>query len=738
MLRALSVLFLILSASWAYAECDFKTGYYIEQLQDSSSIQKIEIVVPKSAKYAKNFLKILTSGGQNILPKLRKKFKADIIVSYRFGRCVFSGFVRQNGDFKDHIKFVEGGQVTRSLDVKLKSGNIASAVAFKLLLPETRNGENEILTTLILKKLDIISPKTFSVITEVNGVIAPMLFQEKARKELLESNYRREGAIFEGDENLRWSEKFKDIDPYELFKISLSKIENENWFKKGSSSQSITLQAYTRLQSAYANSKLETRGIGYHSHIYLNSKHQSTFDEYLFLLLAMNADHGLYSNNRKYYFNSFTDKFEPIYYDGDATFTKLKSTKEIELAEWFLKKSMRSKLDLNFIKKIIETVNAKDLKEQFVLRASKLNINASKYYDEAITNLIFNINLLKKLTPNVFKKENKVMSHDTGIKTYLEIAINHPISHKIITNLQPSNDSYIANFHSGEKKTLSVEEVSEIISKNQLDGKRTVFIGNDTSFEDQTRPVNVLTAFPGSLTAKASVKVSVSKSDKILTLRQTNQDDWVLIQSDDLNGWEISFIGIGEVAESELSEDQRFNKYGLTGCLNIYNSTFKNTKINVVGGLCEDSVNIINSTGSIDTILVTGAFADALDIDFSTINISRVNIDNAGNDCLDVSGGNYEIGVIDMINCNDKGISVGEGSTLSAKKIYLSGANIGVASKDLSKVEILDAQFTKVDVCIEVMQKKQEFGGAALQVGNLECDGIIEVDKHSQFKVGLQ
>ena len=58
MLRALSVLFLILSASWAYAECDFKTGYYVKQLQDSSSIQKIEIVVPKSAKYAKNFLKI--------------------------------------------------------------------------------------------------------------------------------------------------------------------------------------------------------------------------------------------------------------------------------------------------------------------------------------------------------------------------------------------------------------------------------------------------------------------------------------------------------------------------------------------------------------------------------------------------------------------------------------------------------------------------------------------------------
>ena len=153
--------------------------------------------------------------------------------------------------------------------------------------------------------------------------------------------------------------------------------------------------------------------------------------------------------------------------------------------------------------------------------------------------------------------------------------------------------------------------------------------------------------------------------------------------------------------------------------------------------MCEDSVNIVNSTGLIGSILVSGAFADALDIDFSTVDISQVSIDNAGNDCLDVSFGNYKIGLINLLNCDDKGVSVGEGSTLSAKEMHLSGANIGVSSKDLSKVEILNAKFKNVAVCIEVIQKKQEFGGAALQVGNLDCDGIIEVDKHSEFKAGL-
>ena len=142
--------------------------------------------------------------------------------------------------------------------------------------------------------------------------------------------------------------------------------------------------------------------------------------------------------------------------------------------------------------------------------------------------------------------------------------------------------------------------------------------------------------------------------------------------------------------------------------------------------------------GTIDSILVTGAFADALDINFSIIDISRVDIDNAGNDCLDVGGGSYQVGITVLINYDDKGVSVGEVSTLFAKGVELSSIDIGVSSKDLSKVEILDAQFKDVAVCIEVIQKKQEFGGAWLQVSNLECDGIIEVDKHSEFKKSLQ
>ena len=53
-----------------------------------------------------------------------------------------------------------------------------------------------------------------------------------------------------------------------------------------------------------------------------------------------------------------------------------------------------------------------------------------------------------------------------------------------------------------------------------------------------------------------------------------------------------------------------------------------------------------------------------------------------------------------------------------------------------SNVEILDVQIENSNVCIEVKQKKQEFGGAFMLVGKLRCNGVTEVDKNSTFKKG--
>ena len=743
-LRSLTpFLFFLVSTSQAYSACDFKTGMYIEELLNPIYIQSIQINVPKSAKYAKNLIKVFTSKSENIPPALKKKFKAVITVNYQFGKCELKGTIKQNGDWKDHIGMLSGGRPYRSLNVKLDTGNVVSAVQFKLLIPQTRNGENEILSSLILKKLGIISPETFAVEVGVNGVSSTMIFQESARKELLERNYRREGPIFEGDEELLWS--FEDFSHFELENISLARMTNNNWFMKGESSQAITLSAYSALQSAYLDYAMNIEKA--HGLIITpNKKEFSEFSELEFMLalLAMNGEHALRPHNRKFYFNAITSKFEPIYYDGNVSFKKLDKKKMNITLNSILSKGFTTNIAPNFIDKIANLSNFGELRVEFSRRAEPLNkskileVNFDKFFDDAVAQYFKNVQFLGKKITNMLTDLNENKMDGKSMLTFIQSSRNLGVSQNLIRKLEALNEGYTATFQSGNKQNLSIKDVSRVIARNNLDGERTVFLGNNLNNDLQTNVIYHPVRFAKKLTTSAGVEVNVSESEKILTFTQKKENDWVLIQSGELSGWKIQFNGIQKANNSKLMTDQRFNQNGLTGCINFYKSNFQNITIKVVGGVCEDSINIINSTGSIKSVSVDGSFADAIDIDFSIIDIAQIYVNDAGNDCFDVSGGSYRVSNIYLSNCSDKGVSVGEGSTLFATAIELNSAYIGVSSKDLSKVEIKEARFKDVNVCVEAMQKKQEFGGGYLLVENLECDGIVEVDKHSLYEAGLR
>ena len=65
----------------------------------------------------------------------------------------------------------------------------------------------------------------------------------------------------------------------------------------------------------------------------------------------------------------------------------------------------------------------------------------------------------------------------------------------------------------------------------------------------------------------------------------------------------------------------------------------KNINISASNSNCEDTINFINSKGSIDTVLIRNSFSDALDVDFSELKINEIQISNALNDCADFSYG---------------------------------------------------------------------------------------------------
>ena len=103
MLRVLSLAVFLFATTSAFAQCDFKTGKYIEELSSPQNIEKINITIPNNAKWQKNAMKIAMSPTKNIPNELKRKFKAKFEIIYTFGSCVFQGSVKQNGDWRDHI-----------------------------------------------------------------------------------------------------------------------------------------------------------------------------------------------------------------------------------------------------------------------------------------------------------------------------------------------------------------------------------------------------------------------------------------------------------------------------------------------------------------------------------------------------------------------------------------------------------------------------------------------------------
>ena len=669
---------------------------------------------------------------ENINSSLKKKFKANIDVNYTFGTCKYKGWVKQLGDWRDHINFNDKGEQTRSLNVKLYDGNIINNIRFKLFLPETRNDLNEIFGTSLLKKLGFISPETFQVNTIINGVKSVMLFQEHPNKELLEKNNRREGPLFEGDESLLWS--YKDYGLFQLANLALSRVTNPNWFLKGDNSKLITLKSYEQLQNAYL---LYSQSIGYYP-LFPNKKENAIFQDYYFINYAMRGEHGLAPHNRQFYYNSFLKIFEPIYYDGNFELLRGYNEKITHKLNLVFQKNYKFKYSNLMYDKIFREKLYKDYSLR-VINEKK----SQKFFDKAYDKLLKNIKDIQqhinqidfeeelKKIPKQGKRFDKITSLEM-IQKYNKVQKKFRLQQKNVFFNKKLKKGYQLVDDENNIYDVSNKEFSKIISRNEYQEERFVYLpgtrlkkkfpnGSFEKFEEELQ---------GKIIKSKDISYSIDNKDKILSINQKKITGWFFIINANLSGWKIVYNG-KKLNGFLKKQTQRFNEHGLTGCLNIYNSLFENTDVFIKDGFCEDSLNIISSKGSLNTIKIVDSYSDAIDMDFSNIKINLISVKNAGNDCFDVSSGNYEFSNSNLINCKDKGISVGEKSILKVSNLKIDNTDIGVSSKDSSITKINHAKILNTNICAEAKQKKQEFGGAKLIFENVECYGKFLSDTKS-------
>ena len=201
-------------------------------------------------------------------------------------------------------------------------------------------------------------------------------------------------------------------------------------------------------------------------------------------------------------------------------------------------------------------------------------------------------------------------------------------------------------------------------------------------------------------------------------MKGTKQEPVVITSSDfSANGFTVLLADERSKLQHVVFENINtldFKGWTLTGALTFYESDVDIENVRFYRNQCEDALNIIRSDFHLNKSSFDHIFGDAFDSDFSTGLVSNSEFTNIGNDAIDFSGSHISIENTLIKETKDKGISGGENSYLTVRNTTIINANIGVASKDLSVVEVINSEVRDCNYGLVLLQKKPEYGPATL------------------------
>jgi len=213
--------------------------------------------------------------------------------------------VRLKGDLPDHWSTSKW-----SLRVKMKGDGLVSGMSrFSLQNPVTRNHTYEWLFLENLKKEGLMGVRYDFVNISINGRnMGIYAIEEYISKEFVEANNRREGIVVSLDEELMWSDFFKNPSNLEwnsIYRTAVASTLNDGRVNKN------PLLARQRTTAINLLRDLQVQRI----------KPDDLFDceklgKFFALCRLWNAEHGLAWDDMNFYYNPIIGKFEPIGFDA--------------------------------------------------------------------------------------------------------------------------------------------------------------------------------------------------------------------------------------------------------------------------------------------------------------------------------------------------------------------------------------------------------------------------------------
>ncbi len=217
----------------------------------------------------------------------------------------------------------------------------------------------------------------------------------------------------------------------------------------------------------------------------------------------------------------------------------------------------------------------------------------------------------------------------------------------------------------------------------------------------------------------------------------------LLTAKDPTSGWG-GIVVLKSPAESLWKFAKIENTFGisrqgwiLTGGITFFGSDIKLDHAIIGNNHTEDAINVVHGNFTFLDSRFENTFADAFDSDFSTGEIHRCNFENIQGDAVDISGTQASVSFLTLNNIVDKGLSIGENSHITATDLTMDTVGIGVASKDLSTVDLKNSTINNARFSgLAAYVKKPVYGPASITTENVSItftDQLCVVQKGSQI-----
>lgn len=170
----------------------------------------------------------------------------------------------------------------------------------------------------------------------------------------------------------------------------------------------------------------------------------------------------------------------------------------------------------------------------------------------------------------------------------------------------------------------------------------------------------------------------------------------------------VEFINLGK---------SFINNLGLTGAVNVFSGDVFMDHVSFINTEIEDAINFNYSNIDLTNIYINKTLSDGIDCDFCWGKIIGLKAKNIGGDAIDFSGSKILMTDGLVSNVYDKGISVGEQSSISIQNFIIENASFGIAVKDSSYLTSSNSKFVN-NKYFDLMsyQKKPFFSKSLVQI----------------------